>query len=136
MYSIYMINAWKSLSICCHGNQWFISNWDWIIEEEKEQRDQERPEKTLPHNNKSCGNTVCESPLCGLISNFCIILVGIINTEPCLRRFIDPGCISIESIPINTITGSHLEWGPSRGHCSIKGASKGGTRIESNLGLL
>lgn len=42
LYSICMMNAWKSLAICCHSNLWFISNRDWIIEEEKEQRDRER----------------------------------------------------------------------------------------------
>lgn len=100
LYSICMMNAWKSLAICCHSNLWFISNRDWIIEEEKEsERSRERPEKTLSHNNKNCGSTVCESPLCGLISNFCIILVGIINTKLCLRRFIELGCISIEKHP-------------------------------------
>lgn len=65
----------------------------------KRKKNRERPEKNMSHNNKNCGSTVCESPLCGLISNFCIILVGIINTKLCLRRFIELGCISIEKHP-------------------------------------
>lgn len=114
------------LSVAIVTSDSFQSETELLKRKKNREIERERPEKTLSHNNKNCGSTVCESPLCGLISNFCIILVGIINTEPCLRRFIEPGCISIEKHPNQYHYWSSFGVGTFKGVLQYKrGSAKG-----------